>query len=363
VTERLSQSARRFRRFGVAAAIAVAGILPIAIAAGPAAATQSHWNNGCISWWYIRGNCSLSLSTSITSPGSSLTVYGTGYHSDSTVYLSLDPDGQGGYGHHSHFHHNFGLTSATTNSHGEFSQLVTIPGDAPYGGAKIDGDGTNPAGGSLDLSAHLLIVHAVSGPVATTTTVWESRAWAPYGREDKVTFGVDVAPAYGAAPSGEAVTIHIGSTTCVATLADGKGWCTIAATVLPIASGYAVAAAFLGATGFAPSASTNPVEFAVTREFQHITFGWLYGKTLSQSPVTVSATASSGLAVSFTTSTPTVCTPGGTNGAMITLLAPGQCTVVASQDGSATYAPATPVAEFFTVLPNPQPRHHHHHHH
>jgi hypothetical protein len=358
VTERLSQSARRFRRFGIAAAIAVAGILPIALSVGPAAAvTSHHGKNGCISWWYVRGTCSLSLSTSITSPGSSLTVYGTGFKADSTVYLSLDSDWQSGLGHNAHFHHNFGLTSASTNSHGDFSQLVTIPGNAPLGGATIQAAGSNPANGSLDLSANLKIVPASTGPVATTTTVWESKAWASYGHEEKVTFGVDVAPTYGTAPSGEAVTIDIGTASCVATLSDGKGWCTIAATALPIGSGYAVTAAFLGGTGFAASASTNTVDFAVTKEYQYITFGWLYGKTLAQSPVTVSATASSGLPVTFSTTTPTVCTAGGVNGATITLLAPGKCTVVASQGGSATYAAATPVAEFFTV---PSSYHHRH---
>jgi hypothetical protein len=303
----------------------------------------------------------LSLSTSITSPGSSLTVYGTGFKADSSVYLSLDPDWQSGFGHNAHVLRNavnMFLTIASTNSSGEFSQLVTIPGDAPLGGATIQAAGTNPANGSLDLSANLKIVPA-SGPVATTTTVWESKAWAPYGREDKVAFGVDVSPANGAAPSGEAVTIDIGTASCVATLSDGKGWCTIAASALPIGSGYAVTAAFLGGTGFAASASTNTVDFAVTKSFQYITFGWLYGKTLAQSPVTVSATASSGLPVTFSTTTPTVCTAGGVNGATITLLAPGKCNVVASQGGSATYAAATPVAEFFTV---PSSYHYHHHH-
>jgi Bacterial Ig-like domain (group 3) len=352
------------RRFGVAAAVAAAGVLPIAFAAGPAAATQPHWQtgqNGCVSWKYTRPYCYLSLSTSITTPGSTLTVWGAGYKPDSTVWLSLDPDWQSGQGHNPHFDHHFALASTTTNGKGRFSQLVTIPGSAPLGGANIEGAGSNPVGGTLDLFAKLLIVHPQTGPVATTTTVSESKTWASYGHEDKVNFGVDVVPTGGGAgPTGDAVTIDIGSASCVATLSNGQGWCTIAASALPIGAGYSVSAAFMGDSGFAPSASTNVVDFAVTKDFQYITFGWLYGKTLSQSPITVSATASSGLPVSFATTTPLVCSSSGTYGTTITLLAPGLCTVVASQGGSAQYLPAASVAEFFTV---PGSYHYHHHHH
>jgi hypothetical protein len=342
----------------VAAAVAVAGILPLAVAAGPAAAAPHHGKNGCISWWYVRGKCSLSLSTSVTNPGSTLTVYGTGFKSDSTVYLSLDPDWQNNQSHVAHFHHNFGLTSATTDGHGDFSQLVTIPSGAPLGGAVIVANGLNPANGNLDLSANLLIVHAPSGPVATTTTVSESRTSAPYGREDKVSFGVTVSPAYGPAPSGQAVTIDVGSASCVVTLSHGQGWCSIGSTALPVSTGNAVTAAFLGSSGYVASASTNTVDFTVTKEPQYINFGWLYGKTLSESPIMVSATASSGLPVSFTTSTPLVCSAGGTNGATITLLTPGRCTVVASQAGSSTYAAAAPVAQYFQI---PSSYHYHRH--
>src|SRR5205814_4372311 len=77
---------------------------------------------------------------------------------------------------------------------------------------------------------------------------------------------------------------------------------------------------------------------------QTITFGPLASKTLAQSPVTVSAKASSGLPVTFTTTTPAVCTSSGANGATIKLVTAGTCTVVASQAGNSTYNPAPPVS-------------------
>ena len=94
-------------------------------------------------------------------------------------------------------------------------------------------------------------------------------------------------------------------------------------------------------------AAAAPVKTAQT-----ITFGALANKTFGAPPFTASATASSGLAVTFTTSTSSVCSASGTNGATITLLAAGTCTVTAAQAGNATYDPAPPVARSFAVQPS-----------
>jgi hypothetical protein len=62
--------------------------------------------------------------------------------------------------------------------------------------------------------------------------------------------------------------------------------------------------------------------------------------------VTLAATATSGLAVTFTTTTPTVCTVSGT---AVTLVSSGTCTIVAAQAGNATYKPAASVTRSFAV--------------
>jgi hypothetical protein len=100
--------------------------------------------------------------------------------------------------------------------------------------------------------------------------------------------------------------------------------------------------------GAAPSVTQS---FTVSKANQTITFGQIANKRLGQSPVVVSASASSGLAVAFSTTTPGVCTSGGANGATITLVASGTCTVVANQGGSAVYNPAASVVRSFTVKP------------
>ena len=70
------------------------------------------------------------------------------------------------------------------------------------------------------------------------------------------------------------------------------------------------------------------------------------GTQTEGTPLTLSATASSGLTVAFASTTPTVCTVSGTTA---TFLTAGTCSITASQSGNATYAAATPVPEGFTV--------------
>jgi hypothetical protein len=64
------------------------------------------------------------------------------------------------------------------------------------------------------------------------------------------------------------------------------------------------------------------------------------------SPFTLTATASSGLLVSFTSSTPTVCTVSGTS---VNLQRVGTCTIAANQAGDVNWLAAPTVTRSFTV--------------
>jgi hypothetical protein len=79
---------------------------------------------------------------------------------------------------------------------------------------------------------------------------------------------------------------------------------------------------------------------------QTITFAPLPNQVYGAPPFTVSATATSGLPVSFASLTPTVC---GVSGSSVTLLAVGTCSIQATQPGNAQYAAAAPVNQSFTV--------------
>ncbi|WP_433969096.1 beta strand repeat-containing protein [Tunturiibacter gelidiferens] len=77
---------------------------------------------------------------------------------------------------------------------------------------------------------------------------------------------------------------------------------------------------------------------------QTITFGPLSQVTYGTGPITLSATASSNLPLSFT-----VAGPATVSGSVLTITGAGQVTVTANQAGDTTYAAASPVSQSFTV--------------
>ena len=126
------------------------------------------------------------------------------------------------------------------------------------------------------------------------------------------------------------------------------------ATITPIASGICtVHADQPGNAIFAP-APTVVRSFGVGKSAQAITFGSLSDKTTLQSPLTVSASSSSLLTVTFTTTTPAVCTSSGVSGATIVFVAHGTCTVQANQPGDTSYSAAPPVQRSFLITRAPQ---------
>ena len=81
---------------------------------------------------------------------------------------------------------------------------------------------------------------------------------------------------------------------------------------------------------------------------QAISFDPLPDMGISSLPITVTATASSGLPVSFTTSGN--CASSGSDGSPISALGTGSCTVTAHQAGNAQFAQAPDVARTFQIL-------------
>jgi hypothetical protein len=79
---------------------------------------------------------------------------------------------------------------------------------------------------------------------------------------------------------------------------------------------------------------------------QTITFGALTDKIISDTPPTLSATATSGLTVSFTSATSGVCAVSGTS---VTFVGPGTCTINANQAGDASNAAAAQVQRSFAI--------------
>jgi hypothetical protein len=120
--------------------------------------------------------------------------------------------------------------------------------------------------------------------------------------------------------------------------------CTVSgATVITLAAGSCTVTAFqAGSEIYAPAAVTQ--SFRV-RAAQVITFVQP-GSALVGVAVPLTATASSGLPVSFRSDTPAVCTLSGTT---VTTLAAGACTITATQGGNDDYLPAPDMRQSFRV--------------
>ncbi|MGA2514537.1 MAG: pentapeptide repeat-containing protein [Candidatus Limnocylindrales bacterium] len=80
------------------------------------------------------------------------------------------------------------------------------------------------------------------------------------------------------------------------------------------------------------------------QQAQSITFGPLVGAVYGAGPITLTATASSGLPVSYAAAGS--CTVSGST---LTIMGVGKCTVTALQAGTATWAAASPVSQSFTT--------------
>ena len=158
-----------------------------------------------------------------------------------------------------------------------------------------------------------------------------------FGTLGSTTFGVPPFSVTATASSGLPVTFA-STTTAVCTVSattvtvKAAGTCTIRASQ----TGDAIYAA-------APSVSRS---FTVAKASQTITFGALAARPLGTAPFSITATASSGLAVTFASLTTPVCTVSGTT---LTLVAVGTCTIRASQAGNANYLAAPNVSQSFSV--------------
>jgi hypothetical protein len=95
-----------------------------------------------------------------------------------------------------------------------------------------------------------------------------------------------------------------------------------------------------------PAPLTASAAIDIVEQAQTITFGPLPNQPFGTAAFNVSATASSGLPVTFASTSAAVCTVSGST---VTVISAGTCTIQATQAGNATFAAATPVSASFTV--------------
>ncbi len=160
-----------------------------------------------------------------------------------------------------------------------------------------------------------------------------------------ITFGTAPTLVYGGAPGTLTATASSGlAVTFSSTTPD---ICTVNGTlVTPVAAGICtIAANQAGNASYAAAAQVTYI-INVAKAKQSITFGAPPVMTYGGAAGTVSATASSGLAVVFSSNTPAVCS---ISGATVTALSGGNCSIAADQAGNANYAAAAQTTQSFTI--------------
>jgi uncharacterized protein (TIGR03437 family) len=251
------------------------------------------------------------------------------------------------------------------------SQTVTFAALAnrPFGAAPFGVSATASSGLAVSFGSTTSAVCTVSGATVTlvsvgTCTIQATQAgnpsWAaapPVNQSFQVTqagqaitFGALSNQAFGTAPF--TVSANASSGLAVSFNSQTTAVCTVSgATVTLVSVGTCtIQAKQAGNPSWAAAPPVNQ-SFQVTPAGQTITFGALSNQAFGTAPFGVSATASSGLAVSFNSQTTAVCT---VSGATVTLVSAGTCTIQATQAGNSNYAAATPVSQSFQVTPASQ---------
>ena len=132
-------------------------------------------------------------------------------------------------------------------------------------------------------------------------------------------------------------------------VANGTTTCTLTAGSLSVAgAGTCIVTATRAADANYTAQSSAPTTVTFAHAAQSITFGQLSNKTLGAGTVALTATASSGLGVTFTSTNTSVCTVSGST---VTLVSAGTCTIAADQAGDGGFAAAGTASRSFTVAP------------
>ena len=105
------------------------------------------------------------------------------------------------------------------------------------------------------------------------------------------------------------------------------------------------ALALIASNGSLPNA-VQPFTLSVAKTSQSITFPFIANQTFGSAQVPILATASSGLAVAFSSLTTGTCTVNGSN---VSLNNPGFCTIAANQAGDANYSAASQSTQSFFI--------------
>lgn len=215
-----------------------------------------------------------------------------------------------------------GTISGTPTATGMFNFTVTV----------------NDASGCSGSHAYSITVDAVVPGVPTNAAAVAGDAQADVSWDEPLSDG------------GSPITGY--SATCT----DGVGNVSASGTVSPIpvtglVNGTAYTCTVAAINGVGPGPASAPSNSVTPMGNQTITFGAQAGRDFFPGgtfPIDPLATASSGLPVTYGSSTPASCTVSGTT---VSMVAQGPCTITADQAGDGAWNPAPQVSQSLTIGP------------
>ncbi|MGA9526738.1 MAG: Ig-like domain-containing protein [Terriglobales bacterium] len=233
-----------------------------------------------------------------------------------------------------HGHSTMGVATGSTTVSTNFD----VPSNMPTGPCElyVVGNGIPSAGSACNVGATLL---------STTTSLSSNDNPSTYGQA--VTFTATVTGSSGT-PTGTVQFTDNSNVICSAvTLSSGTAQCNTSG--LPVGSSQSIVATYSGSSTY--SGSTGSLSQVVNQASQAITFTTNAPSSAAyNSQFTVAATASSGLAVAFTSSGSC-----SNSGATYTITSgAGTCSVIANQAGNTDYSAAPTVTQSASATPASQ---------
>ncbi len=244
--------------------------------------------------------------------------------------------------------------AAVTPGNGRVTVAFTAP--SSNGGSAITAyTVTSSPGGftATGLYSPLFVTGLANGTSYTFTVTAKNKigTGAASAASNSVTPVANQTISFGAAPSltfGGTATVSATATSglLVSFSSTTPSVCTVSgSTVTALTGGNCIIAANQAGNGSYKAAPQVTQSITVAKVSQSISFG--PAPSLTGGTGTVSATATSGLAVSFSSTTPSVCTVSGST---VTAVLAGTCTIAANQAGNASYNAAPQVTQTLTVV-------------
>ena len=213
-------------------------------------------------------------------------------------------------------------------------KVTTTPAGVTGVSVTYDGVTTAPTdAGSYAVVAHLNNPNYQADDVSGTLVI--------SGQPQSISFGPLADKTYGETP----FTLGATASSGLPVAYSAAGACSVAGSTVTLtgAGACSITASQVGNGMYAPAAGVTQ-GFSIARAAQSITFDALATRPFSPTPFTLTASASSGLAVSYTASG--TCSVAGNQ---LTMTGAGSCSVTASQAGDTNYDPAASVTRSFSI--------------